>query len=229
MLVIFQGIREGVGCTTVAASVSWHLSRFRRKVFATAATGAVDGFRSIYNIPTARKDHDASITETIWSYNERLVLFCPKQNSSIPSQQIVQSLIESIRGKKYSDIVVDIGHDASAEANAWRSHADIVITVCEADHNALLRLTKYQPTHNEFILINKAEGSTESSRTATRCIRELVHLSDKVLPFVVPRDEFAAQASFMNGPVVQLAAFAESARVMSALGTWLTIYERRWG
>ena len=158
-------------------------------------------------------------------------LFCCVLNERglPPPQQLIQSLIQSIQHKGYSDIVVDIGHDASAEADAWRSYADVLITVCEADHNALMRFTKYRPAHNEFVLINKAEGDSEAIRTATRRIRELAHLSDKVLSFVVPRDEFAAQSSFMNGPVVQLAAFAESARVISALGTWLTIYERRRG
>lgn len=224
MLAVFQGIREGVGCTTIAASVSWHLSRFRQRVFATAVAGAIDGFRSVYNLPTNSENDNIS---TIWSYNERLVLFCPNQQTTTPPRQTIKALIESILDKGYSDTVVDVGHICSAETKVWLSYADVVITVCQADHNTLLRLSQYKPTDNEFLLLNKVEGNSEAARMATRHIRELKHLSDKVLSLVVPQDEYVAQASFMNGPVVQLAAFAESARVMSALGTWLTLYERK--
>lgn len=225
MLAVFQSIRDGAGCTTIAASVSWHLSRFRPKVLAVAVPHAAESFRSIFNIPDNLQDQ----TETIWSYGERLVLVCPTQSEFAFSPQAVESLIATAADKAFSDIIVDMGRDQGAQADCWRSRADVVITVCEADHNTLMRLSKMSPADNEFVLINKADGGSEASRTALRCIRQLPLLAGKVLSLVVPRDELAAQAAFMNGPVAQLACYAESARVMSALGTWLTVNARTCG
>lgn len=229
MLAVFQSIRDGVGCTTVAASVGWHLSRFRPKVFVTAIASSLDGLRCAYNIPPLPSDAKSrsDVDETIWGYNDRLVLACPAQLEREPDT--VESLIAAVKGKGFSDIIVDIGHDLSTEADYWRTHADVVITVCESDHNALVRLSKYQPLPNEYVLLNKVMADSEAGRLATRSIRGLKSLAGKVLSFVVPRDEYAAQASFMKGPVVQLAAYSESARVISALGTWLTVYERKRG
>lgn len=223
-VLVFQGIRDGIGTSTVASAVAWQLAqRKSARVAALCTAESALGFRHLFNLPEAGADPQ---TGAFWRYGDHLLLRVPALEESA-TLETLRLQIDALSKKGVTHIVVDAGPARSPEAALWRSAADVFTTVLTADVNTILRAADHEVEPREVLLFNRVHPFSESDADAASFLRAMPHLMPYWAPKAVPHDEFAARAAFRRGPVTQLSPYAESAQTLAAFATWVTLRAER--
>ena len=162
----------------------------------------------------------------LWQYSENLY-FLPlnppePQTAPLTGPEIARVLLETQRFG-FCDVMIDAGASSSATASLWRKCADIVVTVTEADHNSLLRLSRTPLEDNDVLLLNKIEPESTVMREIITYLSTEKRFQPHLAPMRILWDEAAARAGIYRSPVAEAAPFSQSGQALGAFATWLRL------
>ena len=233
MLAVFLGLREGAGATVCCASAPREASLYRQPVLAIDGRHSDAGLSSLFN----RTDGDGEdwlgalrggrkALSALWQYSENLY-FLPlnppePQTAPLTGPEIARVLLETQRFG-FCDVMIDAGASSSATASLWRKCADIVVTVTEADHNSLLRLSRTPLEDNDVLLLNKIEPESTVMREIITYLSTEKRFQPHLAPMRILWDEAAARAGIYRSPVAEAAPFSQSGQALGAFATWLRL------
>lgn len=233
-IIVFRGIREGVGTTTLAASVSWFWSRYRPPVLAIDASPSPLGIGAQFGLPDAgsgwNNDDLAEQSLPLWEHDSDL-LFLPKSEEgflnnpdALSDSSRISSLCALLERTALSNIVVDIGTEKDSP---WLKRACCIVTVLSADINAYARLSRLDATPNECFVVNGHHLGHDSDNDL--CALLLTHpaLGDKLFPKPIPFDELLRQALMLGRPCAEAFPYSVSVEAHAGFAAWLRLMASR--
>ncbi|GHA15985.1 cellulose biosynthesis protein BcsQ [Oceanisphaera arctica] len=233
-VIALQGIRGGVGTTSVTAGLAWALRRLGERVL--VIDFSPDNQLCLhFNAPLsltagwARAELDASPWhQEALRYEEGLDLL-PFGHLSVAEHprwlaqhrqepgRWMQYLTQLRDSGDYDWLLLDLPAADSACAERWRAAADAVFCVLTADANSHIRLHRQQMPPGSRLLLNQFSADSRLQQDLQQYWRQ--HL-DALLPLSIHRDEAMAEALAAKQPVGEYSAISLAADELNVLAGW---------
>mgnify|MGYP001041621437 FL=1 len=230
-VIALQGIRGGVGVTSITAGLAWALQELNESVLVIDFT-ADNLLRLHFNMPFeqtegwARSYQDKQDwKENIRAYNDQLSYvpfgkitqaereYLEKEHQEAPD--FWQKNLEDLLTKnEYQWILLDLPSDSTLVTQQGLDIADIVFLVLNPDINSHIRLHQQKiPKHCYFLM-----NHYSPAKSLQKDLNELWHrLLPNFLPIILHSDEAIAESLAIKKPIGEYQAQSLIAKDISAL------------
>ena len=233
-ILVFRGIREGIGTTTLAASTAWFWSRYRPPVLVIDAFQSPLGIGAHFGLPDAEsgwndcEPSDESLP--LWEHDSDL-LFLPKSEEgfrknpdALSDPTRVARLCALLKRAPFTDIVVDIGTDSHSP---WLDRACSIVTVLSPDINAYARLSRLKARPNECFVLNGHHPGHDSDNDLSTLFLTHPALGERLFRKPLPFDELLRQALAIGRPVSEAFPYSVSVEAHAGFAAWLRLMTTR--
>lgn len=228
-----QGLRGGVGTTSITAALGWSLQQLGESVLVVDASPD-NLLRLNFNIDFAQNGgwaralldnqnwHDAA-----WQYTTSLDVLpfgqlLPEERDAFSSFEVAlghfRHSLETLQSSgHYRWVLVDLPHGYHTLTRRLLSQIDNVLTIVKPDINCHTRLHQQTLPSPPHILVNDllVESLLQDD------IYQLWRQSQRsMLPIVIHRDEALAEASAMKQPLGEYRPGALAAQEVMTLASW---------
>ena len=232
-LIGLQGLRGGVGTTSLTAALGWSLQQLGESVLVVDASPD-NLLRLYFNIDFAHPGGWARALldntdwhTAAWSYTPRLdVLPFGQLNSverlSLPSHEktlghFLHALEELKSSQRYQWILVDFPHGYDALTRQLLSQFDNVLTVVKPDTNCHIRLHQQTLPQSSRILVNYL---LVASQLQDDIYQVWLQSQRNLVPIVIHCDEAMAESVAMKQPLGEYRQDSLAAQEMMTLANW---------
>jgi len=233
-VIALQGIRGGVGTTSITAGLAWALRRLGERVLVidfSPDNQLCLHFNTPFSLTAgwARAELDARPWhQEALRYEEGLDLLPfgqlslaehPRwltQHQQIPERWI-QYLTQLRDSGDYDWLLLDLPVAELACAERWRAAIDAVFCVLTADANSHIRLHRQPLPPGSRLLLNQFSADSRLQQDLQQYWRQ--HL-DALLPLSIHRDEAMSEALAAKQPVGEYSAASLAADELNVLAGW---------
>ncbi|MCE0723131.1 MULTISPECIES: cellulose biosynthesis protein BcsQ [Legionella] len=233
-VIALQGIRGGIGVTSIAAGLGWALAQLKESVLVIDFT-TDNLLRLHFNMPFeqaegwARTYHDhGDWSESIHSYNKRLS-YLPfgkiTQTERINLENELQkdpdfwknNIDNLVTRNDYRWILLDLASDTTLLTQQVLDRADIVFLLLNPDINCHIRLHQQKNPEQCYFLMNHYSAAKLLQKDLYELWQRLL---THFLPIVLHSDEALAEALASKKPVGECHAHSLIAQDINALAKW---------
>lgn len=237
-VIAMQGIRGGVGSTSITAGIAWALQQLEESVLVIDLSPD-NLLRMHFNMPFHEKRGwaRAYMDNTPWqesgmrymplldflpfgtlSDNEQLALETKYQNDP---DFIRNTILELIKSKKYRWILLDLPSCSNFLAYSGLASANTVFTILNPDANCHLRIHQQEFAENSHFLVNKFAPNKHLEWDLHLLWQQTL---PNLLPITVHADEAVAEALANKQPVGEYDAHSLAAEELLTLTNWCLIH-----
>lgn len=228
-----QGIRGGVGTTSVAAALGWSLQFLGEPVLVVGA--APDNLlRLFYNVAFSRPEgwaramHDGEAWQhAAWRYTPYLDILPFGQLTQAESSQFLSqtqnvgrftdALAALKASGRYRWILVDMPRGFTTYALRTLAALDHVITVARPDANCHVRLHQQALPQGAHLLVN---GFQSTSRMQDDIWQLWLQSQKALIPIVIHQDEAMTECAGAKQPLGEYQPHALAAEEVMTLANW---------
>lgn len=238
-VIALQGIRGGVGCTSVTVGLAWALQKLGESVLVIDFSPD-NMLRLHFNTPFKQAGGwaRAYIDGTAWQEGAmRYTPFLdflpfgtlsPSEYSILEttlrdSPDILQHLVTQMtQVANYRWILVDLPYGHTPLAHSWEKVADLLLLLLSPDPNCYIRLHQQEFSDNCHYLMNMY--------TSNYPLQSDIHLLlqtalPQFLPITIHRDESVAEALASKQPLGEYAANSLASEEILTLANWCLIHQ----
>lgn len=231
-----QGIRGGVGVTSITAALAWALHKLGESVLVVDSSSD-NMLRIFFDIAINRSEGWARATldnqnwqESAWRYapaldilpfgslhdSEKKSLF----NDPILCSKFTQYLTILKDSQRYKWILVDLPFLPAGVTTVWLSQLDCKINIAQPDTNCHIRLCQQPLDPHSFLLVN---GLQVTSKLQNDIYQVWCHTQQTIIPVALHADEAMAESCAMKKPVGEYSPHALIAEEVINLANWCLI------
>ncbi|HFZ8994690.1 TPA: cellulose biosynthesis protein BcsQ [Citrobacter freundii] len=228
-----QGVRGGVGTTSITAALGWALQILGENVLVVDACPD-NLLRMSFNVDFAHRDGwaRALLDGRDWRdaglrYTTQLDLLPFGQLTAQerqPSGQLnaICNALQTLRAsQRYSWILLDLPYDASALTQHLVALCDHTLAIVNADANCHIRLHQQALPTGAHILINDLRIASQLQDDLYQVwLQSQRHL----LPMVIHRDEAMAESMAMKQPLGEYRSDSLAAEEIVTLANWCLLH-----
>ncbi len=228
-----QGLRGGVGTTSITAALGWSLQQLGESVLVVDASPD-NLLRLSFNIDFAHKGGWAralldnnSWQETGWHYDTHLDVLpfgqlTPHERENASSLEetlgdFVDGLEELKSSGRYQWILVDLPYGYDRLTRRLMSKIDNVLTVVKPDINCHTRLHQQTLPASARILVNYLLVASQLQDDIYQLWLQSQH---NMIPIVIHRDEALAESAAMKQPLGEYRPDSLAAEELMTLASW---------
>lgn len=232
-----QGVRGGVGTTSLTAALGWALQQLGETVLVVDASSD-NLLRHFFNVGFAHEQGWAramlekqSWRACAWRYTPHLDLLPFGQLTQAQQQrwpEIAHSLTEfaaalqTVKASgRYRWILLDLPADCSPLTRSLVSVTDKVLSIATPDANCHIRLHQQALPEGADMLVN---GRTLNSQLQDDIYQLWLQTQRNLLPVVIHRDEAVAEALAVKQPPGEYRADALASEEIITLANWCILH-----
>lgn len=237
-VIALQGIRGGVGTTSVAAGLAWALRRLGKRVLVIDCSPD-NQLRLHFSAPVsltagwARAELDAQLGHQEALCYEEGLDFLPFGQLSVAEYHRWQAQHQQSPGRwmqyltqlrdsgEHDWLLLDLPVAGSPCTERWREMADVVFYVLTADANSHIRLYQQPLPLGSRLLLNQFSADSRLQQDLQQYWQQ--HLN-ALLPLSIHRDEAMAEALAAKQPVGAYGAASLAADELKVLAGWCQVY-----
>lgn len=237
MILSIQGLRTGTGSSFVAANLADVFSR-TAPVALVSTTPAPGTFETYWNLSLTgdkswlrQVSNDLPLAEAIERPDHGFPVLFPFGIMDVMTDESAnrqaEKLLALLAPHAFTHTVIDAGAASSRWAKAFSPVVDMIVTVLEPDHDALLRLMHYAPRPQEVFLINKVVPGSQVGYRLTSFLETEPRFIGKLVTPLLPQDEAARESGFLMTRVVKSAPHAAITQALLTVSqSLLTVADR---
>lgn len=228
-----QGLRGGVGTTSIAAALAWALQLLGESTL--VIDGSADNLlRFFFNIDNSvargwGRDtlNQANWRESAWRYTPNLDvlpfgLLTPeeRQNPALLTELIPAfcDALSAIRASgRYRWVIVDIPYGEQRYSQPLLAQCQRILTVITPDSNCHIRLHQQPVAANGHLLINNLQVASQLQDDLFQLWRLSQH---EISPVVIHRDEALAECCAAKQPLGEYQPESLAAQELITLANW---------
>lgn len=231
-----QGIRGGVGTTSITAALAWTLHQLGESVLVVDAS-CDNMLRLFFDIKINRSEGWARATldnqnwqESAWRYapsldilpfgslneSEKKSLF----NDLILCNKFNQYLTILKDSQRYKWILIDFPFFPAGVTSVWLSQLDGKINIAQPDANCHIRICQQPLDPQNFLLVN---GLQVTSQLQNDIYQLWCHTQQTIIPVALHADEAMAESCAMKKPLGEYSPHALIAEEVMTLANWCLI------
>lgn len=232
-----QGIRGGVGTTSITAALAWSLQLLGENVLVVDACPD-NLLRLSFNVDFAHRDGwaRALLDGRDWReggmrYTSQLDLLpfgqltAQERDSPGSGQERLGDMVAGLHALKesgrYAWILLDLPHGTAPLTRQWVNACDRTLTVVNADANCHVRLHQQPLPTGAHILINDLRIG---SQVQDDLYRVWLQSQRQLLPMVIHRDEALAECLAAKQPLGEYRSDSLAAEEVLTLANWCLLH-----
>lgn len=232
-ILALQGIRGGVGTTSVAAALPWSLNMLDETVL--IVDGSPDNLlRLFFNVDFSRQEgwgrallDGRDWRSAAWRYTKHLDLLPfgqlhpDERDAALYGESTLGAFSEAITTLKqsghYQWILFDVPYGSAPLSRALLALADHTLTVVNADTNCHVRLHQQPLPPDAHILLNDLRVG---SKLQDDLLQIWLQSQRAMLPIYLHRDEALAECMAAKQPLGEYRADSLAAEEINTLANW---------
>lgn len=231
-----QGIRGGVGTTSITAGLAWALRQLGESVL--VVDGSSDNMlRLFFDIAVGRSEGWARATldnqnwqQSAWRYAPSFDILpfgslTNNEKSSLYSDptlcnQFNHYLAVLKESQRYKWILVDLPYIPAGMTTPWLTQLDSQINIAQPDANCHTRLFQQPLDPLNYLLVNSLQVG---SKLQNDIYQVWYHTQPTIIPVALHTDEAMAESYAMKKPIGEYSPHALIAEEMVTLANWCLI------
>ncbi len=232
-LIFISHLLNGVGASTIAANLSYCLTREEEKVLLIQADSSFSGTDALLGLPREEvpgwRTSVASLEDLAWKIIPSL-LYLPagRRNSSFLEKDVrtENELIQSVRELTGFEWIVLDGFDRQSLLSSSDKSPDVVIYVVEPSSSGMEALSEFKKSKNwsaprTFCVVNKFHPQSHLEQVLVKLFRNF--LKEKFCPLVFSFDEIALRAALRKEFICKNFSFTDLGGKFHELATWVKL------
>ncbi|MEZ6877056.1 cellulose biosynthesis protein BcsQ [Enterobacter sp. KBR-315C3_2022] len=232
-----QGVRGGVGTTSVTAALAWSLQLLGESVLVIDASSD-NLLRMSFNVDFTRTDGwaRALLDDKDWRdagmrYTSQLDLLPfgqlteTERGNEAAYQRLFSQFVPALQSLKeqghYQWILLDLPHGAASLTRQLMAQCDRVLAIVNVDANCHIRLHQQALPDNAQILINDLRIG---SQIQDDLYQVWLQSQRRLLPLVIHRDEAMAECLASKQPVGEYRSDSLAAEEILTLANWCLLH-----
>lgn len=233
-VILVEGIRGGVGATSIVAGLAWALQLHGEKVLVLDCSSD-NLLRILFGLPVSQHTGWALSFIEQRPWHEQLVSYTPQLDvlpfASLAPEHLLalrsyltveqdflkKSIGTLIHEKAYNWVLIDASANDHLllQQSTNASTARLCITNCDA--NSLVRLQQRKADGSEFLLVNKFNPASQLQCDLKKLWQNTLQ---SLIPVFIHLDEAVSEAFAFKQPVGRYAPSNMSAQDMTSLACW---------
>lgn len=240
-VIALQGIRGGVGSTSIVAGLAWALQKLNQSVLIMDLSPD-NLLRLHFNAPFDNPQGwaRACVDNTPWQDDAMRYIpsldFLPYGTLSFQEEQQVNAhyaddaeLLKNnisalVQSKKYDWILLDLPADGGNIAHRAMMVADTVFCVLNPDANCHIRIHQQSFTEASYFLINKYEPNKKLQWDINMIWQQSI---PNLLPVTIHNDEALAESLANKQPLGEYMSHSLAAEEILTLANWCLIHKSK--
>lgn len=232
--ILINPLLNGVGASTIAANLSYCLSKEEKKVLLIQANGSFSSTDVLLDLPRGEipgwRTSDASLEDLIWKIFPSLYYLPAGRGDSlsieVKAHRTGNELIQSIRDLPgYEWIILD-GFDRQGLLNSSGELSDIALYVVEPNSSGMEALSEFRKTKDwsvpgTYCVVNKFHPQSRLEQDLVKLFRNF--LQEKFCPLIFSFDEIALRAALRKEFICKNFSFTDLGGKFHDLSTWVKL------
>lgn len=230
-----QGVRGGVGTTSIASALAWSLQVLGESVLVVGACPD-NLLRMSFNVDFTRTEGwaRAMLDGQDWQdgglrYTSQLDVLPFGQLSAAERENVLSLAPEAVgqmvaalgKQQRYSWIIIDLPHEATAWSRPLIAACDTILAVANVDANCHIRLHQQALPASAYLLINDL-------RIGSQIQDDLYQLwlqsHRRLLPMAIHRDEALSECLAAKQPLGEYRGDSLAAEELLTLANWCLLH-----
>lgn len=232
-----QGVRGGVGTTSITAALAWSLQLLGESVLVIDASSD-NLLRMSFNVDFTRKEgwarallDDKDWRDTGMRYTSQLdvlpfgQLTATERENEAAYQRLFSQFTTALQSLKekshYQWILLDLPHGAATLTRQLLAKCDHVLSIVNVDANCHIRLHQQVLPENTHLLINDLRLN---SQIQDDLYQVWLQSQRRLLPMVIHRDEGMAECLASKQPLGEYRSDSLAAEEILTLANWCLLH-----